>query len=186
MQTAFRYARWRAGLYLLGSLGLIGAFGWLAARTEPSEVATFWGAIVVMLMAAAAVLVMLRQILDRRPAVAFDEQGLRVQRLGPDAIAWDEVRGVWLRWIRRRAFYVIPMNTPELVLDIDKDAAFWRRGGLGRTIMRWLSKAGDEWTVTANLNALAGGKPERIIDAVRAVRPALVGETEIIKGAKSG
>lgn len=174
--TRFSYARWRLALLTLVFLAL-GAFGATAIAMNPSGNLLAGGLIVVM--AGIAVLQTLGRMFSGKPAVGVAAEGLTAQRLGGKLIPWEEMDTVRLRWTKRRAFLVVPLNTPELVLVIHPDKPYWRQGGLGRAALRLLSRVSDNHDVMVNLNGLMGGKPERVIDAIRAVRPELVqaGET---------
>lgn len=175
MPATFRYGKVRIALYALLSLGL-GALGvWQARRTEGED--QLW-AIGLVGMGVLAVLVMARILFDARPAVAVSREGIAAQRLGGKVTPWAQISAVWLRLTKRRAFFVVPFDSPELVLEIHPDQPYWRQGGLGRAVLRLLSRASGDHNVLVNLNGLSGGKPERVIEAIRALRPDLVRETE--------
>jgi hypothetical protein len=175
--TAFKYSRLRGGLYALLYLLVLLPIGlWFVIRGMGLE---FLGGVVITLFALIAFFQTVARLFTSKPAIGVDHEGLRAQRLGGRLIPWNEIEGVQLRHTKRKALGFIPMNTVELALTIHPDKPFWKSGGIGRTLMRWLSRASDNHFVLVNLNGLAGGKPERVIDAIRTLRPDLVQDADI-------
>jgi hypothetical protein len=173
--TTFRYAKWRQVLFLFFA-PILFLFGFWAAASQTGM--NFLAGLLIMAMAAIWFVQLILALINSKPAVALSADGIAAQRLGGKTIPWDQISGVHLRWTKRKAMFVVPLNTPELALEIHPDQPYWRSGGFGRTVMRWLSRASDDHFVLVNLNGLAGGKPERIMEAVRALRPQLVREIE--------
>lgn len=172
----FRYGKWRSLFYVLAAWAFIAPFAWFALTTE-----TLWnqvGGWIVVALAAAVMLVMTRQAFDARPAIELRETGVYAARLNGE-IRWDEIDAVWLRRTERRILRFIPLDTVELVVRTTPDAPFWRRGSPYRSFLRRLSRLSEDWTVAVSLNALAGGAPERVVEALRAVHPDRVGALEV-------
>lgn len=125
-----RHDRLRHGASLALCLALIGLFGWYALRGVEGALLLFLPALVLF---GATGLQSLLKILDRRPVLVLDREGLSAPAILARRLPWSELRAVEERRFGRTRLFLY-VDEPGRWLRPDAAGAWSVQGSLGKLL----------------------------------------------------
>jgi len=149
-RATFGTSRWRFGLLLLASLGFV-ASAVVALRRAPDQALLAWSTIVFFGGGAG---VLLWELLDRRPRLVIDEQGILDRTIGVGLIRWEDIEGAHVKSLSGNDFICLELRDPQAYLGRPG-----RRGRLMRA-MRSANQALGFTEFNVNLTGLPVGVAE--------------------------
>lgn len=131
-------------------------------------------------LAAGSGLVLTRQAFDRRAVLEIRPDGVFSRRMD-ETVPWEDLDGVWLRRTKSRLFLVVPADTLELVLLLNRDADYWGRGRAWRRFRRIRARLTGDWELAISLNGLGRRAAARLSASLKAAAPDIARPTETIR-----
>ncbi|WP_394539830.1 hypothetical protein PRJ39_04295 [Lysobacter enzymogenes] len=104
-------ARGRYLALLLGALAFVAIGAFIVLRHPSLEGFLIGGASIVFFGGGAVLFAF--QLLDRRPRLVLDDEGLTDRTLGVGTIPWRDIAGAQLRTVRGHAFVCLQLRNPE-------------------------------------------------------------------------